>query len=68
MVRETEITRAIRRAQHDTYAPFTVRPAVRREFDDRLWNDQDEFRSHCKATILITVSAVAAVAIFHLFR
>lgn len=28
-MRETEVTRAIRRAQHDTYAPFVVRPALR---------------------------------------
>lgn len=29
MIRETARTRALRRAQHDTYAPFIVRPAVR---------------------------------------
>lgn len=38
MLRESEYTRAIRRAQHDGYAPFTVRPAVRghRDTFDRL--------------------------------
>lgn len=38
MLRETEYTRAIRRAQHDGYAPFTVRPAIRgaRPMFDRL--------------------------------
>lgn len=30
MIQETARTRAIRRAMHDTYAPFVVRPAVRK--------------------------------------
>jgi len=36
MRQETTRTRAIRRAQHDGYAPFIVRPAVRRDAFRRL--------------------------------
>lgn len=35
---ESEYTRAIRRAQHDGYAPFTVRPAIRGDLLDRAFD------------------------------
>lgn len=38
MLQESERTRAIRRAQHDGYAPFTVRAAVRSDRDP-LWEN-----------------------------
>lgn len=53
MLRENEVTRAIRRAQHDTYAPFSVRPAVRGDVEYRRRPDafdrQEKFWNYAGA-------------------
>lgn len=58
---ENEQTRAIRRAQHDGYAPWTVRPALRGELDYSFWHsERDDWRGVCWG--LVVLAGVVLVA------
>jgi hypothetical protein len=58
---ETAHTRALRRATHDGYAPFAVRPATRRYADPA-------FDGIGRAITIVAVALFAGLCLFNAFR